>query len=337
MGGALPEPRLDFPFTERDAPEARGRIEHDLRIVVETVFARDPAVVALVLVGGFSRGEGTVRDGAPVNDYDLVAVRSRPGGRALHAQLGRELTERIGLEVDLMPAWEARLPRVGRKLFWLDLVLGGKVIAGDERVLSRVRTFGPESIPLQEPARLLGNRAAGLLLAVPGSEPLDAEQVRLQAAKALIAAMDARLLAEGRYAARLRDRVKLAEGMPDHEAFARAVNWKLAGADVGDPVAWWTLARDALLRAVDATGARDARDGLIEHAFHLVQGRRLRASPSRALRRATWDLLQGATLPEGPADPEGARRILARMGRVEAAEWPDLKRRFFELRAQTLQ
>lgn len=320
MTAARDDIRTAFPFTERDDAAARAAVEGDLVHIATRALDTDPHLVALVLTGGFSRGEGTVHDGKPVNDYDLVAVRSRPGGAALHRRLAHELTREVGLEVDLLPAWRARLPHVGRKLFWLDLRLGGRVIAGDDSVLRQLPGFGADDVPLAEVARLLGNRAAGLLLALPGAgEPADAKQRDLQATKALIAAMDATLLSRGEYAARLRDRLALTRGDADHALFAKAVAWKLGhGQDMGD--AWWDQAAAALLRAVDTTGARACRDSLVERAYHLLRARRVARSPSQDVRRAAWDTLALARWPEG------------------APSWSaTTKRAFFEARARTLQ
>lgn len=332
------EPRTGFAFAERETAAARKRIASDLATIVGTASRADPHLVALVLTGGFSRGEGTVRDGAPVNDYDLVAVRSAPGGASLHRRLGHELSDRVGLEVDLMPVWRARLPHVGRKLFWLDARLGGRVVGGDEGVLSLLPAFGPAEVSRTEIARLLGNRAAGLLLALPGpDEPVDARQRDLQATKAALAAMDATLLARGEYAPRLRDRLALAEGHPDHALFARAVEWKL-GEGASMPDEWWDECAAALLRAVDATGARAMADGLVEHALYFARARRLRFGPSRAVRLAAWDLLAQCSFPGGPCDPDRAAAVLRRLGPPSAArEWPALRARFFALRAMTLQ
>lgn len=325
---------FDFSFTEHDTPEIRERIEHDLAQIVRGVRANDRRVVALALTGGFARGEGTVRGDAPVNDYDLVAVRSVPGGRALHAKLGRALGARVGIEVDLMPVWSARLPHVAPKLFWLDLRLGGRVIAGDVDALARLPSHRPSDLPRREVARLLGNRAAGLLRAVPGAgEPRDELDEALQAAKAVIAAMDARLLARHEYAPRLRERLALAADLPEAPVFAAAVSWKLDGVGRVD----WREARDVLLSAVRDLRAREQADGLAEHAYHLLAGRRWRASPSRALRCATWDILGLTESPGGPVDPERARRSLAPFGRVDTLAWPRMKERYFRLRAQTLQ
>jgi len=308
--------RFDFAFTERDSPEIRARIAHDLGTIVDAVRAADPHLVALVLTGGFSRGEGTVRDGAPINDYDLVAVRSRPGGDARMQALGNRLSDEIGLEVDLLPVWRARLPRVGRKLFWLDLRLGGRVLDGDPSVLASLPQLSPGDLDPVEGARLLGNRAAGLILALPApSELPDARLVAIQSAKAVLAAMDATLLHEGLYAPTLRGRLALSKGHPRRDLFARAVEWKLSGG--GAPEVAWTDARDALLDAVEATGAWRARDGWTERCYHLLRAKRVAMHPSTSIRRQAWSLLRETAWPAPPT--------------------PDAKPRFFAARALTLQ
>lgn len=321
MGSPPPEPRLDFPFTQRDTPALRKRIENDLAHVARRAHAADPHLAALVLTGGFSRGEGTALRDAPVNDYDLVAIRARPGGGDLYRTLGPHLTREVGIEVDLMPIWARRLPHVGRKLFWLDARLGARVIAGDPRLLDLLPRF--ERVAREEVARLLGNRAAGMLLSLPAAdETPDEHQRDLQATKAILAAMDAALLAQGRYAPRMRERLGLARDHPDHDTFRIAVEWKLRPTRTL-PSGYWEQARDALLRAVDATRARHTRDGLVEHALHLARAKRLRPNPSQAVRRRAWDLLARCTWPEGPRD--------------EPAAWTIVKRDFFAARAATLQ
>lgn len=298
----MPRPSLDFAFTERDDAKAREVIERDLAAICAAVAAADPKLDALVLTGGFSRGEGTVREGRPVNDYDLVAVRRAWGGDARYRELGHRLSRDVGIEVDLLPVARARLPHVGRKLFWLDARLGGRVIWGDAEALRRIPAFDAKDLPRHEAARLLGNRAAGLLLALPTKDdPQPPEQCDLQATKAALAAMDATLISRGRYAPRMRDRLRMLEGHRDHAVFARAVDWKLAGAwqPLGAP--WWRETRDVLLRVVEETGARNVRDGFPERLIHTLKAKRVAWNPSRAIRLEAWGLLARSDYPDGPA------------------------------------
>lgn len=325
--------RLDFPFAERETPEARARIAADLDTIARTVAGADPSLHALVLTGAFSRGEGSIRDDRPVNDYDLLALRRSPGGGARYHDLARSLSERVGIEVDLVPVWRQRLPHVGRKLFWLDVALGGRVLVGDPDALRALPRMGPAGLAPLEVARLLGNRAAGLLLALPGpAAPVDRAQADLQSAKAVIGALDAALLHRGLYAPRLRERLALAAWHRHHETFRRAVEWKLTQA--ASPVRWEEAAA-VLLDAVEETEARAVDDGLVEHLFHAMRARGFRFQPSRAVRHAAWRLVASARFPEGP-DVTLARSELRALGRPEGDHWPALKSAFFALRSQTL-
>lgn len=308
--------RLEFPFTQHDTPAIRRRIQGDLTTIAKRVEAEDPRFRALVLTGGFSRGEGTVLDDAPVNDYDLVVIRDRPGVGP-YARLHEELSRELGIDVDLLPVWHARLPHVGRKLFWLDVRLGAQVIAGDEQALAGLRRF--DQVDKGEIPRLLGNRAAGLLLALPGlDETPDERQRDLQATKAALAAMDATLLSQGQYAPTMRERLALTRAHPDHRVFESAVLWKLQPTHVL-PAHWWETARDTLLSAVAATRAHAWRDGTEEIVLHALRSRRLATSPSQAVRRRAWEILRESTWPQA------------------SSTWPEERRAFFEARARTLQ
>jgi len=312
---------LEFPFTHRDTPELRSRIAADLERIARRLHGVDRHLDALALTGGFSRGEGTAIAHAPINDYDLLAIRAHPGGERRYRAQARQLSEDLGIEVDVLPVWRARLPYVGPKLFWLDVRLGARVVSGDPRALSSVRPFGPHEIARGEIARLLGNRAAGLLLALPGEgEEPDPFLRDLQATKAALAAMDAAVLSAGVYPARMRDRLLATRYRIDHSTFQHAVAWKL-DPSYPLPARWWELARDALLRAVDETGARGHTDGFAERALHLVRAGRIAISPSQAVRRRAWDLLSRSEWPEGPI----------------GAKWREQKRAFFAEREKTLQ
>lgn len=329
---------LEFPYTEHDTPPLRRRIQRDLGYVARRVHAQDPHLVALVLTGGFSRGEGTTRHGEPVNDYDLLAVRERPGGGLFYRQAGLRLTEELGIEIDLLPVWRARLPYVGRKLFWLDVRMGGRIVSGDPDALRRMRGFSATQVSRAEIARLLGNRAAGMLLSLPSEgEPPDPHQRDLQATKAVLAAMDATLIHRSLYTAKMRDRVALTVDHRDHDTFATAVEWKLRPSHPL-PTNWWEKSRDALLRAVDETDARRARDGIVEHALHAAKARRIVYSPSQQVRTAAWDLLAISTFPQGPADIPLATRTVRRLGAPgRGLGWAALKAMFITARARTLQ
>lgn len=254
-------------FTLWGDERAEARVQRDLALVAHEVRHRlGGALCALLLLGGYARGEGGVvlRDGepAPFNDYDFVAVVARGAveGSGL-AACERVLSEQIGVAVDLFPVREDRLARVPATLLWLDASLGGvRLVEGDPRVLARLRRLGPRDVPLDEAGRLLANRAVGLALS--NLEPVGGREGRLarHGHKAALACGDAVLLAAARYrptlAERLRELERLA-GAPRVPAelvarYADAVRfrrrpdlWRPAG---GDLAAWYREARTWVAR-----------------------------------------------------------------------------------------
>ena len=193
-----------------------NRIDSDLRVISARVSANvGPSLAALLLCGGYGRGEGGAveRDGAlvPYNDYDLVAVvdgAARPLRTKL-LTLAHALSEEVGLEVELWPVSRKELNPAPKTLFWLDVAMGGvRLLHGDASVLTAVRRLVPRDVPLEEAGRLLANRAVGVALSrLEGFRDRDAGARHLH--KAALAVGDATLLAAGRYAGSIRERASL--------------------------------------------------------------------------------------------------------------------------------
>ncbi len=184
-------------------------IDSDLARISEVV---SPYAPAGILLGGYGRGEGTPfvnADGsqAPFNDYDLVVVVDRQG-RAVHQKfqaLEKQLTEELGLTVDLCPYRISHLRKCEFSLLNYEMKYGHKVVWGDEKILDALPGYPHDSIPLSEGSRLLLNRGKLLLdiqrrLALP--EPLTEEEcIRFIKFifKVRLAFGDCALLAEGKY------------------------------------------------------------------------------------------------------------------------------------------
>lgn len=356
--------RLDFPFTRHDSPELRARIHRDLDAVWRRVQEADPVAEALVLTGGFSRGEGSARGARPLNDYDLVVVRASawPRASARYARLAETLADHVGLAVDLAPVARQRLPLLRPKVFWFDARHGGRVVAGPADVLDRVPAWAPRAIPPAEAARLLANRAVGLLDAVPApGARADASLARLQAAKAFLAVAEAELVLEGRYAPTVTARAErfaaLAAARSDLADAARGVawatEWKLAPdgpANDADAAERWAAARAAVLDAARRVLPRagwgaltrypdGARESLEELAVAAFQRRAL--PPRRAshlVRALGFQLLDMASWPHGAKlPPPTAGRAARAFGEAPPAEWEDARRLLGALRGVTLQ
>jgi hypothetical protein len=165
------------PFTDCREPMLEKRIGEDLGRIREVVEGSiGSSLVALLLGGGFGRGEGGgIRNESggwePYNDYDLVAVvrdvpRHRLGRvrKDLTALAGR-LEKSLGIEVELSPLRSEDLPRLPFTMMWCELFAAHRLIAGDERKLRAVPPMPPADLPMIEGTRYLTNRAALLLWA----------------------------------------------------------------------------------------------------------------------------------------------------------------------------
>jgi hypothetical protein len=349
-------PRPEPGYTIRDTPAVRARVDGDLRLCVREVRRADPALRSLVLTGGFARGEGAVKGGAPQNDYDLVAVRGLGAPREPYPAVRARLEASLGLHVDLQPVWAGRLRWVRPSIFWYETARRGRVLWG-EGVLARIPVRAAEQLDPCEGLRLLVNRAAGLLLALPDAEP---DLLRLQASKALLAALDAHLLALGGFAPSQRERWAVFEGLldlrrapPALEGQAEWLGWAFEAKVEPDRARQpngeeaWRAGAAALLAAVPAAlrhaglrdlGAYARRSAWIDdlvfrlHGAPLAPGaRRLARHPTGRVRVATLRLLEDVLRGEG-ASP----RARADLGRVTRArgEPVELLR---QLRRATLQ
>jgi hypothetical protein len=195
-------------FTALDDAGLDGRIRSDLDQIAAAV--RDhlgPSYRALVLGGGYGRGEGgsVVADDRlePYNDYDLFVVVEgvrRLDLAAMRADLralGGKLEESIGLEVELAPLRVEDLPRLPFTMMWCELIHGHTVVDGDPSIMGTAASMPPDEMPLFEGLHYLSNRSALLLWAMV--EDLPPGRVWKFIHKAWLAVGAALLIAEGRF------------------------------------------------------------------------------------------------------------------------------------------
>ena len=154
-------------YTLKGSTELDARIEIHLEHIVKTV---SPYCDAIILMGGYGRGEGTPfikPDGAqaPFNDYDLVViVHTVDVAVRLHFQsLELQLSEDLGLPVDLCPYQSSQLSSREFSLLNYEMKYGHKVLWGDDRTLDAMPAYTLDEIPLSEGSRLLLNRGKLLL------------------------------------------------------------------------------------------------------------------------------------------------------------------------------
>jgi hypothetical protein len=204
-------------YTWLGPAEVEHRIDRDqlrVRSAVEGL-VEPPMLRALILAGGYGRGEGGYRwaDGQPLpfNDYDYFIVVSRVGRRALRrlrerlAVLGHQLSAELGLEVDFAVLAEERLPHLPHCLMYSELKWRHRTLVGDSSCLQAIRSPAPDKLPLAESTRTMLNRGALLLMneySLRNKESLTAsgeEQFERYLAKAILASGEALLASKGNY------------------------------------------------------------------------------------------------------------------------------------------
>ncbi|MDB6071755.1 MAG: hypothetical protein JWL81_2926 [Verrucomicrobiales bacterium] len=202
----------------RDGSDAlENRIRETCEELGRAVRAIVPAdqLRALVLAGGYGRGEGGVlstADGdAPYNDLEFfLLIEGSPRlnekryGAAIHA-LEQRMTPVIGIDVEFKITSLEKLRSGATTMFSYDLVSGHRVVTGPADILENcAHHLDARRIPAHEATRLLMNRCSGLLfaagrLAKSDFSQEDADFTARNIAKAQLALGDVVLAALGRY------------------------------------------------------------------------------------------------------------------------------------------
>jgi hypothetical protein len=162
-------------YTIRGSEAFDARLDHDFDRVARALSESDVGSLcrALVLIGGYGRGEGTplMVDGRqePFNDYDFVVVSIPMNRRRKDAVQGRlrlleqQLSRELGLPVDLQLYPANSLPCAEFSLLNYEMKYGHKTVWGETDVLRAMPDYPHDRIPLSEGTRLLLNRGKLLL------------------------------------------------------------------------------------------------------------------------------------------------------------------------------
>jgi len=205
-----------IPIYSRDGSEDFNRRLHATLIEIgdEVERALGQNLVALILGGGYGRGEGGIvlSNGTemPYNDLDFTLVVVRKNGIAQEAleDVGRRFAEKLEIHVDFSrPLTIGDIEHWPHWLMWYDLINGHVVLKGPPDILEK---HAPPDLlkPLAiiEGTRLLLNRGAGLLWAfriVRGLEQSpDQDFIRRNYYKCALALGDALLIAHERFTTR---------------------------------------------------------------------------------------------------------------------------------------
>ena len=211
-------------FTAHKDDRINACIDSHLEQIALEYCRRLPDPEALVLVGGFSRGEGSViHEGShirPLNHFDVVAVApqaDRPEADKIEdvQALESSLARAAGVKgVDLFFIESRSLRRLKFTLFNYDLKTKGYVFYGSPDLLSRTRKIKVHRMPVKEGRSLLFTHLFRLLEAY--IEPEGRARVKMgtldlaayQAAKTIVACGTTRLILRREYHPGYRERCR---------------------------------------------------------------------------------------------------------------------------------
>lgn len=243
--------------------------KHMEELAQDTAKVLGSNLCALVLGGGFGRGEGGITRASgeekPFNDVDLFLFVQRAAEvdkEELH-RLEHLYSDKVGAEVEFsVPFAKANLGRIRPAQMWFDLIHGHTVLTGETNIVEHFAPAVASAVPPHEGARLLLNRGAGLLwarLCASGVTALpDADFIRRNVWKSNLALRDAALILDSKYPSTWKERPGAyhkwrssrnpAASLLQLEAIARAAKFKTepdlfpAVMDLDLVVAEWTNA-----------------------------------------------------------------------------------------------
>ena len=237
------------PFCLDPTPSGEARVRADLERIAARLRAEIPTLQALLLAGGFGRGEGILHQGRPQNDYDLELVVGRPVSSSLLQDLSQDLAQECRVDwVDL----EAHTIRQLRYLsahtqYGFDLAHGA-------RLLWSATGHGPlllpsPLLPFVEAEKILSSRLWALLYSWPPASP-DPSRAESQMAKSILALADARLIVDHAYCTGLAEKRKSLRNLPlthdEEKVFSWAFAHRLGEESASCPLPWASV-RDLYL------------------------------------------------------------------------------------------
>lgn len=307
-------------YCTEDVPALRGLLDGYLAGLSESLADSPVAerVVALMLSGGYGRGEGGVfrdEDGSPrlYNDLEFYLVVDRRETVEPATAWARHEAETgehaVGIEVEFKVVTATELLDATPSMFYYDLLAAHEWIAGDaafpERLPDTLRDN--RAIPLHEASRLLFNRGSGLLFSrlalASGDERTRNGFVERNHAKVKLALGDAVLCARGDYHFSCRERARRVADMTPTDV----------------PGAWPEVARlhaEGVAFKLRPRHASPPQEVLIQNqntltrlwleVFLWLESRRLGQQFDNPMHYARW---QGRIYPETPTWKNAALRV----------------------------
>ncbi len=303
-------------YTLTADPDVESTLDRVLPAVAAEIEAlRLPKLRAVVLGGGYGRGEGgvlhTPAGGRLYNDLDFfVFADGADSGEA--NRIDRELktiSERwepqLGIAVDFGPAKNiAALPSVSHTLMFQELLRGWLPVWGQADLSAWIEPLEAADIPYSEAVRLLLNRGMGLIFAggYLKNGRNDPDFIVRNMNKAYLGGGDALLIAAGKYCWRGRDRVEAYRelvrtqklSVEFAELYEQAFRWKQEP-EVKlppDPAEAWRRCRKFYLDSAALCAGTDPG----KEPAAVTSGLRRRACRERSLKNGLRWLVRGRSL-----------------------------------------
>jgi len=213
--------RLIYQGSADDEERIRAILERATREILNKLGAG--GLEAIVLTGGFGRGEGALRGEAgtsrlPFNDLDFLLIGTRSHvAYGLMRGLKNSLPGLLGVDfVDLGYIRSSQFRGAPPTIFLYDLKNGSRVIWGSAGALENVPVFQSSDLPFSEATRLFLNRGIGLLYTLvaldrDGIGPVIKKNAATAWSKIILAAGDAMLLRKRLYHWSYVERIKRVE------------------------------------------------------------------------------------------------------------------------------
>lgn len=266
-------------------------IEGHLNIICGEIEKRIPGVVSIILMGGFAKGEGSVKAVGkkiePLNDYDLYVITERRVADSLVEETANACAQRIGKAgipfdkfdvfykfdknffVDLHTLTLNSLPKLPPLVRYYELRNCGLTLRG-KGVLGQIPRIRADEIPPSEGIRFIFNRMTNLIMyfspAYRQKLPPDTETLVYFTTRAILTAGTALLIKSGKFEMGYRDALnrlkatfkrdfpEMAKKFPRFlQDLEMSTSWKLNPYSVKaeDPVKLWYRACDYLEAAAE--------------------------------------------------------------------------------------
>lgn len=221
-------------YTKHNNPKVDEVVGKDLKVIVDEVLKAIPKkdVEAIILVGGFGRGEGSViLEGGkitPINDYDLTIVTKRFRPEKLDG-VSSKLSNDLGLRfVDLAYTNYYTMPFRGVIMLDYDSKYGGQVLYGDKDILDRYPRYKIGKMGFLEGYDLLCNRLIApfeLIKAHHLQQESHDLEVKLQIGRAIMAYYALLLINEDKYSHSYEERLVFINDVELEEKYKAVIRY----------------------------------------------------------------------------------------------------------------